>query len=172
MESERAISAGANRENGGSDSELQSAWCKSVTPLTVGLCFVSDDDRLRTTDYIDSHTRSDQTLFVGLPQHQVISITSPQEPKWPRLKKRRSFMQRTPIFPVPGPVDSFVSLSSLPIPATSLGPRSSPKRPGPTISPDSNGSTISTSSARSSKPRERALASREFPTAYSGRCCE
>jgi hypothetical protein len=53
---------------------VQSAWCKSATPLTVGLCFSSDDDRIRTVEYIDNHTTPDQTLFVGLPQHQVISI--------------------------------------------------------------------------------------------------
>ncbi len=54
--------------------EVQAGWCERKTPMTRGLCFSSDDDRIRTTEYIDNHSTADQTLFVGLDRHDRIFV--------------------------------------------------------------------------------------------------
>jgi hypothetical protein len=50
----------------------QEAWCKSDNPLTKGLCFIPDNDRIKTIDFIESHTTPAQTLYVGIPHHDRI----------------------------------------------------------------------------------------------------
>jgi hypothetical protein len=49
-------------------------WCKLANPLTRGLCFVPDDDRIRTIEFIDSHTTPGQPLYVGLARHDRIFV--------------------------------------------------------------------------------------------------
>jgi hypothetical protein len=53
--------------------EIQT-WCKLVNPLTRGLCFLPDDNRIRTIEFIDSHTTPDQLLYVGLAKHDKIFV--------------------------------------------------------------------------------------------------
>lgn len=52
--------------------EIRATWCKDKNPLTEGICFLSDDDRIQTIEFIESHTRPDQQLFVGVPKHDRI----------------------------------------------------------------------------------------------------
>jgi hypothetical protein len=52
--------------------QAQVSWCKSGNPLTRGLCFLPEFDRARTIEFIDSHTRPDQRLYVGLTRHDKI----------------------------------------------------------------------------------------------------
>jgi hypothetical protein len=52
--------------------ETEAAWCKINNPLTEGLCFLPEDDRARTIEFIDSHTRPDQQLFVGVTKHDRV----------------------------------------------------------------------------------------------------
>lgn len=52
--------------------EAKKAWCKVTNTLTRGFCFMPDDERIQTIEFIDSHTRPDQTLFVGLAKHDTI----------------------------------------------------------------------------------------------------
>lgn len=47
-------------------------WCGTRNPLTTVLCFLPDDDRIHTIEFIASHTRGGQKLFVGLTSHQAI----------------------------------------------------------------------------------------------------
>jgi hypothetical protein len=49
-------------------------WCKLANPLTRGLCFLPDDDRIRTIEFIDSHTTPGQFLYVGLAKHDRIWV--------------------------------------------------------------------------------------------------
>ena len=50
----------------------QETWCKSDNPLTKGVCFLPDKDRIKTIDFIASHTTPAQTLYVGVPHHDRI----------------------------------------------------------------------------------------------------
>jgi hypothetical protein len=52
--------------------QAQASWCKSGNPLTQGLCFLPEIDRVRTIEFIASHTRPDQRLYVGLTTHDKI----------------------------------------------------------------------------------------------------
>lgn len=52
--------------------EAKTAWCKATNALTRGFCFVPEDDRIETIEFIDSHTRPNQPLFVGLAKHDTI----------------------------------------------------------------------------------------------------
>jgi hypothetical protein len=52
--------------------QAQASWCKSGNPLTRGLCFLPEIDRARTIEFIESHTRPDQRLYVGLTRHDKI----------------------------------------------------------------------------------------------------
>ena len=52
--------------------QAQASWCKSGNPLTRGLCFLPEMDRARTIEFIQSHTRPDQQLYVGLTRHDKI----------------------------------------------------------------------------------------------------
>jgi len=52
--------------------QAQASWCKSGNSLTRGLCFLPEIDRARTIEFIGSHTRPDQPLYVGLTRHDKI----------------------------------------------------------------------------------------------------
>jgi hypothetical protein len=52
--------------------QAQASWCQSGNPLTRGLCFLPEIDRVRTIDFIESHTSPDQRLYVGLTRHDKI----------------------------------------------------------------------------------------------------
>ena len=47
-------------------------WCKTINPLTKGLCFLPDDARIQTIEFIDNHTKPDQRLYVGTTKHDRI----------------------------------------------------------------------------------------------------
>ena len=47
-------------------------WCNFPGPLTRGICFLPEDDRIRTIEFIDTHTSQDQTLYSGLARHDKI----------------------------------------------------------------------------------------------------
>jgi hypothetical protein len=51
---------------------IEAEWCKTANPLTSGFCFQPEDDRLHTIEFIGSHTRPGQTLYVGLSHHDRI----------------------------------------------------------------------------------------------------
>ena len=48
------------------------SWCKSTNPLTRSFCFLPDNDHIRTIEFIDSHTRPDQQVYVGTAKHDRI----------------------------------------------------------------------------------------------------
>jgi hypothetical protein len=56
----------------GTIQETETTWCKQKNPLTEGFCFVPEVDRLQTIEFIDSHTTSDQKLYVGSTRHDRI----------------------------------------------------------------------------------------------------
>jgi len=56
----------------GSRASNDPGWCKFRSPLTVGVCFLPEDYRIRTIEFIIDHTRPDQTLFSGVPEHDRI----------------------------------------------------------------------------------------------------
>lgn len=47
-------------------------WCKIANPLTKGLCFASDGDRIKTIEFILTHTDPNQKLYVGSMRHDKI----------------------------------------------------------------------------------------------------
>jgi len=49
-------------------------WCKIANPLTKGICFLPEDERIQAIDFIDSHTRPDQKLYVGLTRHDIVFV--------------------------------------------------------------------------------------------------
>jgi hypothetical protein len=53
---------------------ITTTWCKTTNSATRGLCFLPDDDRIQTVEFIDSHTRPDQKIFVGVTHHDRIFI--------------------------------------------------------------------------------------------------
>lgn len=56
----------------GASPEAHVTWCKTKGPLTMGFCFLPEDDRLQTIEFIGSHTKPDQQIFVGLTKHDRI----------------------------------------------------------------------------------------------------
>lgn len=52
--------------------DTQTRWCRLNNPLTEGFCFLPEDDRIHAIEYIGSHTRSDQKLYVGVRNHDTI----------------------------------------------------------------------------------------------------
>ncbi len=48
------------------------SWCTDDTPVTRGLCFLMDEDHIRTVEFLMQHTRPEDTLYVGLPEHDRI----------------------------------------------------------------------------------------------------
>jgi hypothetical protein len=51
---------------------LEVTWCRTPNSATRGLCFLADDYRIQTIEFIDSHSRPDQTIFVGVTNHDRI----------------------------------------------------------------------------------------------------
>jgi hypothetical protein len=51
--------------------EIRATWCKEENPATKGLCFFPDNDHIQTIEFITSHTRPDQKIFVGLTRSDV-----------------------------------------------------------------------------------------------------
>jgi hypothetical protein len=64
---ERMVSASR-----GTAPESETSWCKTANPLTEGFCFLPEDERIQTIEFIDSHTRPDQQLYVGTTKHDKI----------------------------------------------------------------------------------------------------
>lgn len=58
--------------NGNGGHETETAWCKLENPLTTGFCFFPEDDRVHAIEFISSHTRPGQTLYVGVSHHDRI----------------------------------------------------------------------------------------------------
>ena len=52
--------------------DFEASWCAQSNPMTKGFCFWSDEGRLRTIEFIDSHTQPSQRLFVGVTRHDKI----------------------------------------------------------------------------------------------------
>lgn len=50
----------------------ETEWCKMTNPLTKGFCFFPEDDRVYAIEFISSHTRPGQTLYVGVSHHDRI----------------------------------------------------------------------------------------------------
>jgi hypothetical protein len=50
----------------------ETEWCKIANPLTKGFCFFPEEDRVHAIEFIDSHTRPGQTLYVGVSHHDRI----------------------------------------------------------------------------------------------------
>jgi hypothetical protein len=54
--------------------DTQADWCGRRNPLTDGLCFLPEDDRIHAIEFIRAHTQPGQSLYVGLRHHdQVIA---------------------------------------------------------------------------------------------------
>jgi len=49
--------------------DVETTWCHASNPVTRGFCFLADDGRIRTIEFIDGHTRPEQPIFVGLNRH-------------------------------------------------------------------------------------------------------
>jgi hypothetical protein len=56
----------------GNTSAIRASWCDTENAATRGLCFLPEDDRIQTIEFIDSHTRPGQTLFLGVPRHDKV----------------------------------------------------------------------------------------------------
>ena len=52
--------------------DIQTAWCKFANPLTRGVCFLPEDDRIHAVEFISSHTRPGQPLYSGLKHHDRV----------------------------------------------------------------------------------------------------
>jgi hypothetical protein len=52
--------------------DTQTRWCRLTNPLTTGFCFLPEDDRIHAIEFIATHTRSDQKLYVGVRKHDKI----------------------------------------------------------------------------------------------------
>ena len=50
----------------------EATWCKMDNPLTRGLCFLPEDNRMRAIEFIASHTQPGQTLYSGLMHHDKV----------------------------------------------------------------------------------------------------
>jgi hypothetical protein len=50
-------------------SSIETTWCKTTNALTRGFCFLPEEERLQTIEFVDRHTRPDQKLYVGLTAH-------------------------------------------------------------------------------------------------------
>jgi hypothetical protein len=54
------------------DTDIETAWCKLANPLTRGVCFLPEDDRIHAAEFISSHTQPGQPLYSGLKHHDRI----------------------------------------------------------------------------------------------------
>lgn len=52
--------------------QTQAVWCSIKSPSTIGLCFFPDSDHMQAIEFIASHTRPDQKLFVGQTRYDII----------------------------------------------------------------------------------------------------
>jgi hypothetical protein len=52
--------------------ETEATWCNLKNSLTKGFCFFPEIDRVRTIEFIDSHTVPGQKLYVGATKHDRI----------------------------------------------------------------------------------------------------
>ena len=50
------------------------SWCNEATPITRGLCFLLDGNRIQTVNYLDEHTGPEDYLYVGLSHHDRIRV--------------------------------------------------------------------------------------------------
>jgi hypothetical protein len=49
-------------------------WCNADNASSRAFCYFPDDDHIQMIEYIDAHTSSTDTLYVGLPRHDRINI--------------------------------------------------------------------------------------------------
>jgi hypothetical protein len=56
----------------GTTPDIQTTWCRMKNPLTLGTCFVPDEDRIQAIEFIASHTVPNQRLYVGLAKHDIV----------------------------------------------------------------------------------------------------
>lgn len=56
----------------GTSSPAENAWCKSSNPVTSGFCFLPEDYRVQTIEFIAEHTKPGQLIYVGLAKHDRI----------------------------------------------------------------------------------------------------
>ena len=56
----------------GTTPAIRKEWCAIKNPATRGLCFFPEDDRIQAIEFVASHTRPDQALFLGVPGHDTI----------------------------------------------------------------------------------------------------
>ncbi len=52
--------------------EVERKWCTEQGPLTTGICFLPEDNRIRTFEYISRHTAPGQPLYSGLGHHDRV----------------------------------------------------------------------------------------------------
>ena len=52
--------------------QTEAAWCRSTTAVTRGFCFLPEEDRIDTIEFIRSRTKPDQPIYVGLIEHQKV----------------------------------------------------------------------------------------------------
>ena len=50
------------------------SWCNDRNPLSKGFCFFDDNNRIQAIEYLESHTRPGETLYVGLSHHDRIFV--------------------------------------------------------------------------------------------------
>jgi len=60
------------RSSHGTMPAIENTWCNDRSPATRGMCFLPLDDEIQTIEFLENNTRSDQTLFVGVPGHDKI----------------------------------------------------------------------------------------------------
>lgn len=60
------------RSSHGTIPEIENTWCSGRSPAIRGRCFLPLDDEIQTIEFLEKNTRSDQTLFVGVPGHDKI----------------------------------------------------------------------------------------------------
>ncbi|HEX5284028.1 MAG TPA: hypothetical protein VFW30_07905 [Bryocella sp.] len=49
-------------------------WCNDNNAFSKGLCFFNDNDHIQAIDYIESHTKPSDTLYVGLSHHDRVIV--------------------------------------------------------------------------------------------------
>ncbi len=52
--------------------EVETKWCTEPSPLTTGICFLPEDNRIRTFEFISRHTVPGQPLYSGLGHHDRV----------------------------------------------------------------------------------------------------
>jgi hypothetical protein len=50
----------------------EAQWCNYPNPVTRGFCFLPDNARIQTIEFIASHTHQGQSLYVGLDRHDKV----------------------------------------------------------------------------------------------------